>query len=56
MIHANEDRLALYLKAAEKWTALWPTVEKEISGKPLFDAHQQMTHRAEGVLPFTTRE
>jgi hypothetical protein len=56
MIHANENRLTLYLKAAEKWTALWPAVEKEISGKLLFDAHQQMIHRAEGVLPFTTRE
>ncbi|MCX6579391.1 MAG: hypothetical protein NT166_04345 [Candidatus Aminicenantes bacterium] len=52
LIHANENRLALYLKAAEKWSELWPSVEKEISGKPLFEAHQQMVKRAEGVLPF----
>jgi hypothetical protein len=53
LIHANENRLAIYLKAADKWTALWPSVEKEISGKPLFDAHQQMIQRAESVLPFS---
>ena len=52
MIHANEGRLALYLKAAEKWTTLWPAVEREISGNPLFDAHQKMVQQAEGVLPF----
>ncbi|NIM12308.1 MAG: hypothetical protein GTO45_09360 [Candidatus Aminicenantes bacterium] len=56
MIHANEKRLSLYLKAAEKWTALWPTVEKEISGMPLFDAHQQIISRAEEVLPFSPKE
>lgn len=53
LIRANENRLAIYLKAAEKWTTLWPSFEKEISGKPLFEAHQQMIQRAEGVLPFS---
>lgn len=56
LIHANENRLALYLKAAEKWTVLWPAVEKEISGKPLFDAHRYMVQQAEGVLPFTLQK
>lgn len=51
-MHTNENRLALYLTAAEKWTELWPSVEKEISDKPLFEAHQLMIKRAEGVLPF----
>jgi hypothetical protein len=52
LIHANENRLALYLKAADKWTALWSSLEKEISGKPLLEAHQRVIQRAEGVLPF----
>ncbi len=52
LIHANEKRLELYLKAAEKWKVLWLSVEKEISDKPLFKAHQQMVQRAEGLLPF----
>lgn len=56
LIHTNENRLALYLTAAEKWTELWPSVEKEISGKPLFEAHQQVIKRAEGVLPFSPEE
>jgi hypothetical protein len=45
-----------YLKAAEKWAALWTTVKKKISNMPLFDAHQQMIRRAEAVLPLTPGE
>ena len=56
MIRANENRLSIYMKAAEKWIALWPEIEKEISGMPLSDAHQVMVQRAEGVLPFAPRE
>jgi hypothetical protein len=52
-IHSNENRLVLYLKAAEKWTTLWPSTKKTISGKPLLVAHQQMVQQAEGVLPFS---
>jgi len=53
LIHANERRLELYLRAADKWTALWPSVEKEISGQPLSEAHRYMVQRGEGVLPFS---
>ena len=56
LIHANENRLEIYMKAAERWTTLWPSFEKEISGKPLSEAHQQMIQRAEGVLPFSLKE
>lgn len=56
LIHQNENRLALYLKAAEKWTASWPSVEKELSGKPLLDVHKMLIKRVEGVLPFVPKE
>ncbi len=56
LIHQNENRLTHYLKAAEKWTASWPSIEKELSGKPLLEAHKMVIDQAEGVLPFGPKE
>lgn len=56
LIHANEKRLAVFLKAAEKWTDAWPSVEKEVARSSLFDAHKKIIRRAEGILPFAPRE
>ncbi|HLC16541.1 MAG TPA: hypothetical protein VJL89_09990 [Thermodesulfovibrionia bacterium] len=53
LMRINENRLYLYLKASEKWMTLWQSVEKEISNKPLFEAHQIIIQRAYGVLPFS---
>jgi hypothetical protein len=53
LMRINENRLSLYLKASEKWMAMWQSVEKEISDKSLFEAHQIIIQRAEGVLPFS---
>jgi hypothetical protein len=52
LIHENEKRLAAYLKAAEKWSAIWPDVEKELPKDSLHKAHQMITRRAENILPF----
>jgi len=52
LMRANEERLARYQAAAEAWAALWPDVLREIEGLPLLSAHQVVTARAEGVLPF----
>jgi len=56
LIHQNENRLTRYLNAAEKWTASWPSIEKELSGIPLLEAHKMIIDRAEGVLPFGPEE
>jgi hypothetical protein len=55
MIHANEKRLAIYMGAAEGWTIIWPSFEKEISRDSLLKAHGKMIKRAEGVLPYVPR-
>lgn len=52
LIHANEKRLEIYMKAAEKWLALWPEIQKEIEGLSLIESHKIVTKKAEGVLPF----
>lgn len=52
LIHENENRLAFYLKSAEKWAALWPSVEKELPKNSLPEAHKIIIKRAKGVLPF----
>ena len=52
LIHANEERLMKYMTAAERWAEAWPEVAREITGKPLPEAHQVLAQRAEGVLPF----
>ena len=52
LIRMNEKRLETYMKAAVEWSAIWPSVEKEISGRPLMEAHKIITDRADGILPF----
>lgn len=51
-IHANEKRLENYIKAAEKWLALWPEIQKATEGLPLIESHEIVTQKAEGILPF----
>jgi len=52
MIHENEKRLLTYMTAASKWAESWKTVEQEISGLPLMDAHKIMVEKAKDLLPF----
>lgn len=52
LIRANEARLAAYEKAAERWAALWPRIEREIARRPLSEANEVLVKRAEDVLPF----
>ncbi|MSR64922.1 MAG: hypothetical protein EXS18_03975 [Verrucomicrobiae bacterium] len=52
LMHANEKRLDGYRRAAERWASLWPTLDKEITGRSLLVAHSILVKRAEGVLPF----
>ncbi len=56
LIHANEKRLESYMKAAEKWLAIWPEVQKEVAECPLIEAHKIIVNRANGVLPFQVEE
>ena len=53
LIHANEKRLAHYMKAAENWNTLWPSLNKEIADKELLQAHHTIVQRAVDILPFT---
>lgn len=55
LIHANEARLQAYLEAAEKWSKIWPEIEKEVSGYSLMEAHRIIVHRSCNILPFTVR-
>lgn len=55
LIRKNEERLSVFLKAAEKWSSIWPSIEKEVDGESLFTAHKKITQRAEMALPFTVR-
>lgn len=52
LMRINEERLARYQTAAESWAKLWPTLQREMEGLSLLDAHRLVTSRAEGVLPF----
>lgn len=52
LIHANEQRLARYIAAADAWTKLWPEVQRRIGGLPLPEAHRLVASSAERVLPF----
>ena len=56
LIHAHERRLDRYLRAAARWTAVWPAVSKEIEGLALSDAHRMVVRRAAAVLPFGPAE
>jgi hypothetical protein len=53
LIHANEQQLLAYLKAAEPWEQAWPAVLREMADLPLAALHRMMVEPAEGVLPFT---
>lgn len=52
LIHANEERLARYMAAAEPWAQIWPEVAREIDGKPLSEAQRIVCRRAQEPLPF----
>ncbi len=56
LIHANEQRLARYMTAAERWAEAWPSVAAEIDGKPLPVAHRIVCRHAEDLLPFGKEE
>ena len=56
LMHANEERLARYVDAAEAWLTGWPGVCREIAGLPLPEAHTVVVERALGVLPFSPEE
>lgn len=51
LIHANEDRLALYMAAAEKWRHAWTEISRTLKGTPLSAAHKTMVEAAQGLLP-----
>lgn len=51
LIHANEDRLSRFLKAAEPWARRWPEVTRQMAGRPLAEAHAAMVAEAVGSLP-----
>jgi hypothetical protein len=51
LMHANENRLSKYVSAAQTWSDNWKTVEKEIAGLSLLDAHKVIIEKAEGFLP-----
>jgi len=52
LIRANEQRLAVYTRAAEGWAVAWPDVAREIAGRSLQEAHPIVIERAEGILPY----
>jgi hypothetical protein len=51
LIRKNEDRLDRYLGAARPWGADWPRLSKELTGRPLAEAHEMMVARAAELLP-----
>lgn len=56
LIHANEERLLAYMEAAAGWRELWPELDRETEGMPLRVAHEIITERAAGTLPFRPLE
>lgn len=52
LIHANEARLAKYIRASERWSTIWPDLETRMRACSLPEAHELMLAVAEGVLPF----
>ena len=52
LIHANENRLARYREAAQRWAANWPEIERSIGDSPLPQAHEIVVARALELLPF----
>ena len=56
LIHANEARLAIYIRGSERWSTIWPDLETRMRACSLLDAHELMVKSAEGVLPFDPEE
>ena len=52
LMHADEQRLARFERAARRWRAAWPEVDREIAALGLIEAHRIVVRRAVGVLPF----
>jgi len=52
LMHANENRLAEYIDAAEPWRISWQDVASSTAGLPLREAHQRLVERASAILPF----
>jgi len=51
LMEENEDRLAAYRTASSAWAEDWPTLSRELQGRPLLEAHAVLVERAAGVLP-----
>lgn len=51
LMRANEERLARYREAAQRWATAWPEVEKETHDLALLAAHKVMVERALEFLP-----
>jgi hypothetical protein len=47
----NEQRLAAYARTAQRWTARWTQMSREIDGLSLSLAHLKMIEYAEQLLP-----
>jgi hypothetical protein len=54
LMRANEERLARYREAAQRWAKVWPEVEKETRDLTLLAAHEVMVARALEFLPFAS--
>jgi hypothetical protein len=51
LMRANEDRLAIYVRAASAWVEHWKQIAGELAAVPLQVAHARMVKAAEDVLP-----
>ncbi len=56
LMRTNEERLALYLTAAQPWADIWPDVQRQIEGLSLLEAHEVVAARAAEILPFDPRQ
>lgn len=52
LIRVNENRLAGYRVAAQRWATVWPELEKETRDLALPAAHELVSTRALALLPF----
>jgi hypothetical protein len=52
LMRTNESRLDRYVTAASGWGGAWPRLSKELSGRPLAEAHEMMVARAVDLLPY----
>lgn len=51
LIRANEERLSIYVEAAQQWYLAWPGLERAIAGLPLSAAHALLVENARMLLP-----